>query len=431
MYLSSSPFAAGFVLALALIAASGCGRSDNQAAEPTVVPAVEVVQARAGALPLRERVTGTVRAAGEVAIYPQASGSVVEVLVQNGSAVKAGQPLVRIQAPGSLPQLNQARSNLDLARAEVKEAQAALNDVELKYKRARVLGERGIVSVEAVETLRAEAETARATLAAAEAQVGASQAAVAERAEMQGQLTVRAPIAGRVGQRNVEVGMRVDPQSPLFVIGRLDTVRIEAPVTQEALARIKADQRVEIDPGGGRLKIAAQVSRISPFLAAGSYSAEVEIDVANESGVLVPGMFVPVDIFYGESARATLIPTSALYDHPALGRQGVFVLAEAPVPVSQTAGTAGLSASAMTVTFRNIDVIAEGPQTVGVSGLDEGAWVVVVGQHLLSAQGGERSPTARVRIVSWERVLELQGLQRHDLLRQFMEKQQRLAAERG
>jgi hypothetical protein len=66
---------------------------------------------------------------------------------------------------------------------------------------------------------------------------------------------------------------------------------------------------------------------------------------------------------------------------------------------------------------------------VGVSGVQAGEWVVVVGQHLLSAQARTQAPVARVRAIAWERILELQGLQRQDLLRRFMEKQQRLARE--
>ncbi len=420
------------LVTVALVSIS-CGETDEPAGDSAtelVIPAVEVVQARSGALPLSERLTGTVRAAGEVAIYPQASGPVVEVFAQNGSAVKKGDPLVRIRAPGSQPLLEQARSNVDLAQAEVKQSEAALADIETRFKRAQVLGERGIVSVESVQTLRAEAETARATVAAARARAQAAQAAVDERAEVRGQLVVRAPISGLVGQRNVEVGMRVDPQSPLFVIGRLDAVRVEVPVTQEILARIRKDQRVEIDPGNDRPPIVAQVSRISPFLAAGSYSAEVEIDVPNESGVLVPGMFVPVAIFYGESEQATLIPTSALYDDPRTGQQGVFVLADAPSPADPAANDDGqgpLDVDPTPTRFRPVTVIAEGPQTLGVNAVQPGEWVVVVGQHLLAAQGATDAPVARVRIVAWERILELQGLQRHDLLRQFMEEQQRQA----
>src|SRR5690606_35031815 len=97
--------------------------------------------------------------------------------------------------------------------------------------------------------------------------------------------------------------------------GRIGNVRVEVPVTQDLLGRIRQGQRVEIRTQSEQSAIVAEVSRISPFLAAGSFTAEVEIDVPNEDGRLLPGMFVTVDVYYGESDSATLVPASALYTH--------------------------------------------------------------------------------------------------------------------
>jgi multidrug efflux pump subunit AcrA (membrane-fusion protein) len=159
----------------------------------------------------------------------------------------------------------------------------------------------------------------------------------------------------------------------------------------------------------------------------------VEIDVPNDAGLLVPGMFVTVDIFYGESARSTLVPTSALYDNPATGQQGVFVApgrAPAPAAARPAAGGGGEGGDArpapVRVEFRPIEVVAAAAQTVGVKGVQPGDWVVVVGQHLLANQP---EPEARLRTIEWDRILELQQLQRQDLLREFMERQQRAGGE--
>jgi hypothetical protein len=73
-----------------------------------------------------------------------------------------------------------------------------------------------------------------------------------------------------------------------------------------------------------------------------------------------------------------------------------------------------------------VEVVAEGRQLVGVTGVGSGDWVVAVGQNLLRARG-DQPATARIRAVTWQRIVELQGLQQQDLLLQFMEKQQRLA----
>ena len=416
------------------VAACGAAGEDRAAAagadgRATPIPTVEAVQARRGALPLFERLTGTVRAAGEVAIFPQTSGSIIEVLAQNGDEVEKGETLVRIQAVGSQAQLTQARSSLDVARAAHREAEANVRQLEAQYERNAALGKEGLVPEDTVVTLRAQLEAARAAAARTKAQADVAEATIAERADVQDQTTVRAPISGRVGQRNAEVGMRVDEQTALFIIGRLEKVRVEVPVTQEIVSRIREGQPVEIGAQGrAGSPIAAQVSRISPFLEAGSYSAEVEIDLPNTDGRLVPGMFVTADIFYGESEEATLVPSSALYDHPTTGERGVFVLPNAPPARStEAAGATSSGTEPVPIPFRAVEVIAEGPQTVGVRGVDPGGWIVVVGQHLLAAQTGEGPPKARARVIEWDRILELQRLQRDDLLRDFMQKQQRLA----
>jgi RND family efflux transporter MFP subunit len=427
----------GFVVLLAMLPFTGCGAAGQDASSERAagapIPAVEVVQARRGALPLFHRLTGTVRAAGEVAIYPQTTGSIVEVLAQNGDSVQKGAPLVRIQAVGSRAQLAQARSSVDVARAAHAEAVANLRQLEAQYERNAALGREGLVPEDTVVTLRTQVEAARAAEARARAQARVAEATVDERADVQQQTVVRAPISGRIGQRNAEVGMRVDEQTALFLMGRLENVRVEVPVTQEILARVREGQRVEIAMPG--FPIVATVSRISPFLEAASYSAEVEIDVPNQDGRLVSGMFVTADIFYGESEQATLVPTSALYDHPTSGERGVFVASTAPLAAGPASGNAGRDAKAaadrqprvIAMPFKPVTLVAEGPATVGVRGLQPGEWVVVVGQHLLAAQVGEAPPQGRARAIAWDRILELQRLQRDDLLREFMEKQQRLA----
>lgn len=443
----------------AAVLASACARDSdpatNENAHSAPIPAVEVVAAREGTLPLSERLTGTVRALGEVAIVPEGEGVVVEVFVENGDRVRKGEPLVQVRTAGLAAQTAQARSMLQAARAELNQASANLRQLESQYERNRVLGAQGLVPADTVATLRAQTEAARANVARAKAQVSVAEGSVAERADIQGQTLIRAPIDGRVGQRNAEVGLRVGPQTALFVIGRLDEVCVEVPVTQEMIGRIREGQRAEIRtprndrvraaPGDGKDSddpILAHVSRISPFLSEGSLSAEVEIDVPNPRGTLVPGMFVSVDIFYGESSRATLVPASALYEDPATGARGVFVTSAVPVDTadrlnSETddAADAGSRLTAhspvVPLTFRPITLAAAGGQTAGIEGVKPGEWVVVVGQHLLAAQSdGKTPPRARLRIVTWERILELQRMERQDLLRQFMDKQRRLAMER-
>lgn len=418
---------------------SGCGVAggESDGRDPDALnqttPAVEVVLAVRDALPLRERLTGTVLASGQVSIFPQVGGQIVAVLARNGDPVEPGQPLVRLRAQITESQLRQARANLEVARADLQSAEAALEELERRFQRTQDLAEQGLVSEEIVDTQRAELNAGRAATAQTTALVEQAEATVAERREMVDQMVVRSPIRGRVGQRNAEVGMQVSGQTALFTVGSLENMRVEVPVTQEMLAVLEPGQRVAIHAESmPDTAIEAEISRISPFLAEGSFSAEAEIDVPNRVGALLPGMFVTVDVFYGESEQATVVPRSALYDHPERG-VGVYsapsLELETPMPSSDN-GTSPLTAPTPT-RFHSIEVVAEGEHLVGIRGIDAGTWVVVMGQHLLSEQVGGDEPTARIRPVTSEHIVGLQRLQRQDFLQQFMQKQQRLAQERA
>lgn len=450
---SSPRLSTAAVLALASLV--GCAGEDlaGPGDVPGPVPAVEAALARSGSLPLEERLSGVVKAQNQVAIRPEISAPVTEVLVRSGDAVERGQPLVRLQEDTLRDQLRQSEAALRLAEAQAREARARVAELEAQVTRTRALAEEELVSRLRVETQEAQLEAAEAAAAQDAARVEQARATVRERRTAMARSVVRAPVSGRVGQRNAEVGMLVDPGTVLFLIGNLEQVRVEIPLTEAMLSHIEEGLPVRLASESLAEPLRAELSRISPFLEEGNFSTVGEIDVDNRDGRLRPGMFLTADVLYGESERSTLIPTAALWEDPRTGVLGVFVVggmdgvappaepidetserlsksppdvapAESPEsrraePIPKTVHPAGL---------RPVEVLAEGRGTTGVRGIEPGEWVVTVGQQLLA---GKESPRARVRPVTWERVFQLQALQREDLLRGFLERQRRSARERG
>ena len=126
--------------------------------------------------------------------------------------------------------------------------------------------------------------------------------------------------------------------------------------------------------------------------------------------------------------QATLVPTGALWEDPRTGDAHVFVVLPAAENAEAMAAIDTLSEQLIPVERRPVEIVAEGRGTVGVRGVVAGDWVVTVGQHLL-AENDARA--ARVRPTTWGRVARLQRLQREDLLERFLEKQRRVAAQRG
>jgi multidrug efflux pump subunit AcrA (membrane-fusion protein) len=212
-------------------------------------------------------------------------------------------------------------------------------------------------------------------------------------------------------------------------------VKVNVEVTDRMFGRIRPGQTARIHVPQQDTVLVAPVARMSPFLSEESYSAEAVIEVSNDPRLLNPGMFVEVDVAYGESERATIVPLSALYENPGSNARGVFVAptlgTEIPVDVPEdfNADNPPPLTPPTPTTFRKVEVVAEGQQTAGIRGVEPGDWVVTVGKNQISAAGQGRVD-ARVRPMSWSRLMALQRLQDTDLLYDVLERQQRIAEQR-
>lgn len=216
--------------------------------------------------------------------------------------------------------------------------------------------------------------------------------------------------------------MQVSTNTRLFTIGDLSESKITINLTERMLSYINTGQTIRIfSENLADTVLTAEISRISPFLGAGNFSTEAEIDINNESNVLMPGMFVTVDVLYGESERATIIPLSAIHRNPQTGVSGVYAapsfgieseLMEQP----EDGSTANLS-NPTDVEFAPIEVIARGREAAGITGIRSGQWVVTVGHNLLER---DNSGQARVRPTTWNSIMEMQQLRPQDLLEDIM-----------
>ncbi|MDX1638560.1 MAG: efflux RND transporter periplasmic adaptor subunit [Balneolaceae bacterium] len=420
---------ASLVAALLFISCSEEGSpGESRGGSSSVIPAVEAVEARYGSLPLSERLSGTVIAENQVELYSEINGRIEAVLVNNGAEVEKGDPLVRLNDDQYAEQVRQAEAGYRISSARLKQAEARLKQLQAEYKRSKSLADRDLTSDLEMETLEARMESAQADVELAKAELQQAESNLQERRELLSKTVIRAPISGAVGQRDAEIGMQVSPNTRLFTIGNLGNLRVEVVLTEDMLTRIEVGQTAEIlVPGreGETNVLRAELSRISPFLNPVARSTEAEIDIENENELLRPGMFVAVDILYGESQQATLLPTSALYTDPTTGEEGVYVATSLgsevqPVEVSSDSENPPPLTEPTEVQFKTIDVIARGRMELGVTGVESGDWVITVGQHLLS--GGRQQ--ARVRTSSWDHILTLQGYQRQDLLQNVLDSQQ-------
>lgn len=385
------------------------------------IPAVEAVQAKFGSLPLVERLSGTVRSINQVAIHPEISAPVIRVYVQNGDKVKKGKLLVKLRQDDYEKRVDAAEAQLQLAKARVDQAKASVEQVRAQYSRTQKLGEKEMASSLAVETQKAQLKGAEANLKVAEAQESQAEADLQQAQLNFSRTEVRAPVSGYVGARYAEIGMQVSPSSQLMEVGDMDNLKIRISLTEEMSSYISVGQRAVIRYGDSTntRPLEARISRISPFLDPVTHLTVAEIDIKNPNQKLRPGMFVAVDVYYGESQQATLIPNSAIFQNPVTGQTGIYIAGSLGKEVKTVDTVNPQNEAELTdptpVTFKSISVVARGQMLTAVTGLSSGDWVVTVGQDLLV-----NNSQARVRPVTWNRVSSLQQLQQDDLVRALL-----------
>jgi HlyD family secretion protein len=404
---------------------SGCnsGEQNSNQRGDRPIPSVEAVQAQFGSLPLEERLSGVVRAGNQVEIYPRITAPIVEVHVENGDLVERGRELITLEDREYRERVEQARASLRINEAQVRQAEARLNEARNNLRRERTLADRQLSSEVELERAEAQVQSAEADLELARAQADQARSTINEREEELSRTVIRSPISGIAGGRNAEIGMQVNNNTRLFTVGDVTNSKILVSLTETMVRQINVGQtaRVFAETLGDTL-LYGEVSRISPFLSQGSFSTQAEIEMTNQSGLLLPGMFVTVDILYGETEQATIVPLSAIYQHPRTGEQGIYVAsyfgAEVdPVTEVDSSNPPPLS-EPTELEFRRVQVIAKGREAAGVVGINSGDWVVTVGQSLMIGSDNNR---ARIRAASWDRIISMQRSQPQDLIEQIMQ----------
>jgi HlyD family secretion protein len=422
---------AGAALALLLTA---CFPSENGETrfEEQQIPAVEAVQVREGTLPLEERLAGSVVSRNQTEIYAEVSGRIVEVLANDGDQVEAGAPLVRLRASEFEEQLLQSQAALRVADARVKQAEANNTRAQAALQRMETIVSRNLGSAAELETAQAEALSAEAELLLMQAQRQQAESLVEERRSALDRTTIRAPITGIVGARNAEIGQLATTSTPLFVIGDPGAMRVTVTLTQRMLGYIETGTPVNIlSDVALNQPMPAKISRISPFLHPVTRTTSAEIDVEGSNTLLRPGMFVTVDVLYGQSPVAALVPNNAIYTDARQGTEGVWIadVDAANAPLERGAGSVPRDlldpSGPVTVEFVPIEIVARGRLASAVRGLEPGQWVVSVGHELLS-----RNDTGRAVIqpTPWEHIMRLQQMQTRDLL-DLIERKQAETAE--
>src|ERR1700682_1400772 len=287
--------------------------------------------------------TGYVTARRQATVSAQITGTLTEVLIEEGDHVKVGQVLGRLEDTAQRAGLGQAQAQLKWARALLVQYQAQLAQSGRDVKRAEDLLERKLVSQQAVEQARTQVETGAAQVQGQHKQIELAQANVRSAQVQLGYCTVRAPFTGVVIAKAAQVGEIVSPFSAgggftrtgIGTIVDMDSLEVEVDVNEAYINRVQAGQPVDsVLNAYPDWKISSHVIAIIPTADRAKATVKVRIGLDLKDGRIVPDMGVRVSFLeeHKPAAQTQERPRGVLVPAAALRKEGdqdvVFVLKE-------------------------------------------------------------------------------------------------------
>ncbi len=293
------------LLSLLLLTACGAGggkpgterQGDNGDEEEAPPVPVEISQPVRGDINAIYTGTAPIEAFAEADVLAKVAGEVVEILVEEGDEVRAGQVLARLDG--------------ERLRLELKETEARLRKLERDYQRNVDLNETGLISEGDFDKIKFDMEALRAAYNLAKLEVDYTQ--------------IRAPIDGVVSERYIKLGNTLAVGDPVFRVTQLDPLVAYLFVPEREFRKIRARQAagIAVDALSGP-PVLAEVTRVSPIVDPQTGTFKVTIEIDDPERRIKPGMFARIGIVYDTKLNALQIPRSAIVGEE--GEPAVFVV---------------------------------------------------------------------------------------------------------
>jgi multidrug efflux system membrane fusion protein len=260
---------------------------------------ITAVKATTEAVPRFATGIGSLTAVHQVTVMPEVGGRVVAIEFEPGAHVKAGDLLV---------QLNDQPERADLANYQAQARWAAVS-----LRRAQTLAQRQVGPQEAVDQTRSQLDQANAQIAKTEALIA--------------QKMIRAPFAGRLGVRQINLGQYLNPGAAIVTLTDLSHLFVNFTLPAGDRKVIKLGQTVNVtsDAFPGRT-FEAKITTIEPQIRTDSRTMTVQATMTNPEEVLLPGMFVNAAVVLPPEPDHVILPETAV-DYTLYG-DSVFVIRE-------------------------------------------------------------------------------------------------------
>ena len=290
---------------------------------PTVAQAPAAVQTEltevvSKALEKRTVIPGELKPFQAVEVHSKVTGFVEQINVDRGSTVKRGELLATMTAPELEARRAEAQARIPAVEAQRIEAQANLAAAEGTSGRLQEASKTpGVVAGNDVVLAEKTVEAERARVDSLERTIKAYEAAVRAIEEMEKYLSVSAPFDGVITERYAHVGTLAGPKgeggTALFRVEQIRRLRLLAPVPEAYIQSIVRGRKVSFTvPAYPGETFAATVARPAQAVDPETRTMPVELDVANASGKLAPGMYAEIAWPVRRDAESLFVAPSAI-----------------------------------------------------------------------------------------------------------------------
>lgn len=246
--------------------------------------------------------TGYAVAQRKAAVSSKATGRLEWLGVLEGSHVRQNELIARLENRDVSAALSQATANVKVAQANLEQGVAELRDAEQAFRRSQELLAQKYISSATHDSTTARYRRAQAAISGLRASIAVAQAARQVAQVALDQTLIRAPFDGVILTKNANVGDNITPFSSaidskgaVVTIADMDTLEVEADVSESSLARIKVDQPCEIQlEAFPDLRLAGVVSRMVPTLDRAKATLLVKVRFVEHDPRVLPDMSAKV-----------------------------------------------------------------------------------------------------------------------------------------
>jgi RND family efflux transporter MFP subunit len=274
--------------------------------------------------------SGYVVAQRRAAVASKATGRLVELKVREGSQVRKGDVIARLDASDVQAAIASAQAAVRQAEAGLAQARAEASHAESELQRARGLQAQGFVSPQAVDTAVTRANAARAAVASAEAGLAFARAQVNVQRVNENFTEIRAPFDGVVLVKNANVGDIITPfssaagsQGAVVTMADMSTLEVEADVSESNLSKAKIGQPVEVTldalPG---VRFRGKVGSIVPTVDRAKATVMTKIQFEKLDARILPEMSAKVTFLSQPATEADQQPVLAVNPEAVVERDG-------------------------------------------------------------------------------------------------------------